>query len=65
VNNIAPAGQRGRFARPHLRLVYLRLVYTIAFYNDAAQNLLMSPYLANQGARAVGHYVGVKTEWWF
>lgn len=57
---IMPLGERGFFARPHLRLVY-----SIAFYDQDAQDQLLSPYLQSQGRHDVAHYLGVKSEWWF
>ena len=46
------------WSRPHIRLVY-----TLAHYNDYARDHNYSPYLqVNQ--KSWGSYVGVKTEWW-
>lgn len=57
---IVPTGQRSVWERPHFRLFY-----TLAFYNQAARDALMAPYLQTFGPDAVGHYLGARVEWWF
>ena len=55
---IVPLGKKDPWSRPHIRLVY-----TLAHYNDYARDNNYSPYLqVNQ--KSWGSYVGVKTEWW-
>jgi maltoporin len=55
---IAPLGQKDPWSRPHIRLVF-----TVAHYNDYARDHNYSPYLqVNQNSW--GTYIGVKTEWW-
>jgi maltoporin len=60
VPTIVPSAQAMAWARPHMRLIY-----TAAFYNEAAVDQKMSPYLRNVSASRVGHYLGARTEWWF
>lgn len=57
---VVPTGERSAWARPHMRLIY-----TIGFYNDAAVDQLMSPYLQTMGPGKVAHFLGARTEWWF
>jgi len=67
---LVPSGERSVWARPHLRLIY-----TLARYDEDAQNLLdspsprasglASPYLKQFGRREFGHYLGARAEWWF
>jgi maltoporin len=57
---IVPTGETSAWGRPHLRAVY-----TAGFYNQAATEQLLSPYLQTFGPTRVGHYIGAKTEWWF
>jgi maltoporin len=52
VPTIVPTGLHSVWARPHIRLIY-----TIAFYDSAAQ--------ATFGKAPIGHYVGTRVEWWF
>ncbi|EIA07638.1 carbohydrate porin [Flavobacterium frigoris] len=55
---IVPLGKRDPWSRPHIRLVY-----TVARYNDFARDNNYSSFLqANQ--KQWGSYIGVKTEWW-
>ena len=55
---IVPLGQRDPWSRPHIRLVY-----TVARYNDFAKDHNYSSFLqVNQ--KQWGSYIGVKTEWW-
>lgn len=56
---IVPSGKRDVWARPALRVFY-----TMAFYNDAASDLEMSPYLRTVGSRSIAHYLGARAEWW-
>jgi maltoporin len=60
VPTLVPTGKREPFARPHLRLIY-----TVAFYDENAVNQLMSPYLQAFGPTRIAHYIGFRTEWWF
>lgn len=60
VPTIVPTGLRSVWARPHFRVFY-----TIAFYNRAARDALMSPYLQVFGPDAIAHYIGGRVEWWF
>lgn len=57
---IVPSGETIAWARPHMRLIY-----TAGFYNQAAVDNTMSPYLRNISATKVAHYLGARTEWWF
>ena len=56
---LVPSGKRDVWARPHFRFVY-----SVAHYNEFAATNLYSPYLAQSGSTAWGHYFGVKAEWW-
>lgn len=60
VPTIVPSGQRSVWARPHLRLIY-----TLAVYNDVAKQNYPSPFLQTVGSRNIGHYFGARAEWWF
>lgn len=55
---IAPLGNRDPWSRPHIRLVA-----TVARYNDYARDHNYSPFLQINQKRW-GSYIGVKTEWW-
>lgn len=55
---IVPLGKRDPWCRPHIRLVF-----TLARYNDYAMNNHYSPFLTINQQRW-GTYIGVKTEWW-
>jgi maltoporin len=56
-----PGGKRGDFwARPHIRLIY-----TFGYYNQAAVDQLLSPYLQTVGPTQFAHFIGARTEWWF
>ncbi len=57
---IVPLGGKSVWSRPHIRLIY-----TVGFYNKAAQDQLMSSYLQTAGKTDVAHYLGARTEWWF
>jgi maltoporin len=57
---LVPSGERSVWARPHLRLIY-----TLALYNQSARDNLASPYLSAFGPRQFGHYLGARAEWWF
>jgi len=57
---VVPTSERSPWARPQIRLIY-----TIGFYNQAAVDQLMSPYLRAIGAEKVAHFLGARTEWWF
>ena len=54
-----PTGERNTWARPHLRVVA-----SVARYNDYAMETLYSPYLQFVGEQRWGYYFGVKAEWW-
>lgn len=56
---LTPTGVKEAFARPHIRLVT-----SVARYNDAAMDNLYSPYLNFAGKKRWGYYLGVKAEWW-
>lgn len=56
---LVPTGHRKYWARPQIRLVT-----SFAFYNEAAQIQLYSPYLQFVGKQAFGYYIGIKAEWW-
>jgi maltoporin len=60
VPTVVPTGLRSVWARPHFRVFY-----TVAFYNRAARDALMSPYLQTFGPDAIAHYIGGRVEWWF
>jgi maltoporin len=62
---IVPSGERSPWARPHLRFIY-----TLAHFNEGAREAsvlgtLSNPYFRNFGPREWGHYLGVRSEWWF
>ena len=57
---VVPTGERSVWARPEMRLIY-----TVGFYNQAAVDQRMSPYLQAIGPKKVAHFLGVRTEWWF
>ncbi|NTX03103.1 carbohydrate porin [Myxococcus sp. CA051A] len=59
VPTLVPTGKRDVWARPHLRLFY-----TLAVYNQASVDRLISPYLQTVGGSTVGHYLGARVEWW-
>ena len=59
VPTIVPTAKADPWARPHLRLIY-----SVAKYNDFATNNLYSPYLQEIGKKKWGHYIGVRAEWW-
>jgi maltoporin len=61
VPTFVPGGKRGDFwARPHIRLIY-----TFGYYNQAAVDQLLSPYLQTVGPTRFAHFIGARTEWWF
>ncbi|WP_438005833.1 carbohydrate porin [Sorangium sp. So ce321] len=61
VPTLVPTGELSTGARPHFKLIY-----TAAFYNDAAREQALSPYLQRTGAGSnVGHYIGARTDWYF
>ncbi|NLR93887.1 carbohydrate porin [Flammeovirga agarivorans] len=55
-----PSGERKLMARPHIRLVY-----TLAFYNDVVKQNGLSQYYEAGNAGDFGQYLGLKSEWWF
>lgn len=57
---VVPTGERSVWARPELRLIY-----TICFYNQAAVDQRMSPFLQTMGPTKTAHFLGARTEWWF
>lgn len=59
VPTLVPTAKADPWARPHLRLIY-----SIARYNQFAQDNLYSPFLAETGSRAWAHYIGIRAEWW-
>ena len=56
---IVPTAKADPWARPHLRLIY-----SVAKYNQFAADNLYSPFLAETGSRLWGHYIGIRAEWW-
>jgi maltoporin len=56
---LVPTGTRDYWARPQIRLIG-----SVAFYNDHARDNLYSPYLQFVGPESVGYFLGVKAEWW-
>ncbi|KYF83784.1 maltoporin [Sorangium cellulosum] len=61
VPTLVPTGELSTGARPHFKLIY-----TAAFYNDAAKQQLLSAYLQRTGGGSnVGHYIGARTDWYF
>jgi maltoporin len=59
VPTIIPTGKADAWARPQLRLIY-----SLALYNNFASQNLYSPYLAEIGPEKWGQYFGVRAEWW-
>jgi maltoporin len=59
VPTLVPTGKTDPWARPQLRLIY-----SIARYNDFASANLYSPYLSNTGPKKIGQYIGFRVEWW-
>ncbi|MEM9329267.1 MAG: carbohydrate porin [Bacteroidota bacterium] len=59
IPTLALRKQRSIWSRPHLRFIY-----SIGLYNDQARQDLYSPFLQLVGARRVGHFFGVRAEWW-
>ena len=59
VPTLVPTAKADPWARPHLRLIY-----SIAKYNQFASDNLYSPYLAEIGHKKWGQYVGIRAEWW-
>ena len=59
VPTLVPTGKTDPWARPQLRLIY-----SIARYNDFASENLYSPYLSNTGPKKIGQYIGFRVEWW-
>ena len=57
---LVPTSERAPWAA-----VEIRLIYTTAFYNQAAVDQRMSPYLQTMGPTKVAHFVGVRSEWLF
>ncbi len=56
---LVPTGKTDPWARPQIRLIY-----SIARYNDFASQNLYSPYLSNTGPKKIGQYIGFRVEWW-
>jgi len=59
VPTFVPTAKADPWARPHLRLIY-----SVAHYNQFAADNLYSPYLAEIGHKRWGQYIGVRSEWW-
>ena len=59
VPTIVPTSEADPWARPHLRLIY-----SVAKYNQFATDNLYSPYLQEIGHKRWAHYIGVRAEWW-
>ena len=60
IPTLVPSGERSYWTRPEIRLIY-----TAGFYNQAAVDQLMSPYLQTVGPTRVAHFLGTRAEWWF
>lgn len=56
---LVPTGHRNYWARPQIRLIA-----SVAKYNDYAKDNLYSPYLAFVGPQSWGYFFGIKAEWW-
>lgn len=56
---LVPTGNKDFWARPQIRLIT-----SVAFYNDYAKDQLYSPYLQFTGPESVGYFIGIKAEWW-
>ena len=56
---LVPTGKAGPWARPQIRLIY-----SIARYNEFASENLYSPYLSDTGPKKWGQYLGFRVEWW-
>ena len=59
VPTLVPTGKTDPWARPQLRLIY-----SLAKYNDFASANVYSPYLSNTGPKKWGQYIGFRVEWW-
>ncbi|WP_157962196.1 carbohydrate porin [Winogradskyella aurantiaca] len=59
VPTLALRKERSVWSRPHLRFIY-----SMGIYNDFARDNQYSPFLELVGPRSVGHYFGVRAEWW-
>ena len=59
VPTLALRKERSVWTRPHLRFIY-----SMGIYNDFAQENLYSPFLELVGPRRVGHFFGIRAEWW-
>ncbi len=59
VPTLVPTGKTDPWARPQIRLIY-----SIARYNNFASQNLYSPYLSNTGPKKIGQYIGFRVEWW-
>jgi maltoporin len=56
---LAVRGERSVWSRPHIRLIY-----SVARYNDFARDNVYSSYLQIAGPKSWGHFFGVRAEWW-
>lgn len=59
IPTLALRKERSVWSRPQLRFIY-----SMGIYNDFAQENLYSPFLELVGPRKVGHYFGIRAEWW-
>lgn len=59
VPTIVPTAKADPWARPHLRLIY-----SIANYNQFAADNMYSPILKEVGSKRWVQYIGVRAEWW-
>jgi maltoporin len=59
IPTLAVLGERSVWSRPHLRFIY-----SMGIFNDYAQQNLYSPFLELVGPQRVGHFFGVRAEWW-
>ncbi len=59
IPTLALRKQRSIWSRPHLRFIY-----SMGIYNQKAREDLYSPFLQLVGSKKVGHFFGVRAEWW-
>jgi maltoporin len=57
---VVPAGERGSYWSPP----FFRFIYTFGYYNQAAVDQLLSPFLATVGPTRFAHFLGARVEWW-
>ena len=59
VPTLALRSQKSVWSRPHLRLIY-----SLARFNDYASEQQYSPVLDLVGSKSWAHYFGIRAEWW-